>query len=257
MTPRIALITGGSRGIGLGIATALAAEGWQLAINGMRPEAQVAAVLDTLRAHGAEVIYCPGNAGLAGDRQAILDRVRTHFGALHLLVNNAGVAPPQRLDILDTTEASYDYVMDINLKGSFFLAQAAARWMLDQQARQPAFQGTIVNMSSISATVASINRVEYCISKAGMAMMTQALALRLAPHGIPVYEVRPGIIETDMTAGVKEKYDALLAEGLAPQRRWGQPADVGRAVAMLARGDLGFSTGQVVMVDGGLTLARL
>ena len=257
MNPRIALITGGSRGIGLGIAEALAAEGWQLALNGVRPEAQVTTVLDALRARGAEVLYCPGNVGLAEDRQAILDRVRAHYGALHLLVNNAGVAPPQRLDILETTEANYDHVMDINLKGSFFLAQAAARWMLAQQASQPDFRGAIVNMSSISATVASVNRVEYCISKAGMAMLTQALALRLAPQGIPVYEVRPGIIETDMTAGVKEKYDALLAEGLAPQRRWGQPEDVGRAVAMLARGDLGFSTGQVVMVDGGLTLARL
>ncbi|RMG60696.1 MAG: 3-ketoacyl-ACP reductase, partial [Bacteroidetes bacterium] len=214
---RIALITGGSRGIGLGIAEALAAEGWQLAINGMRSEIQVGAVLERLRTRGVKVIYYQGNVGRAEDRQKILDRVRTRFGALHLLVNNAGVAPPQRLDILETTEANYDHVMDINLKGSFFLAQATARWMLEQAESRSDFRGAIVNISSVSATVASINRVEYCISKAGMAMMTQALALRLAPHGIPVYEVRPGIIETDMTAAVKEKYDALLAEGLAPQ----------------------------------------
>lgn len=254
---KIALVTGGSRGIGLGIAQHLAAEGWDLAINGVRDEHSVTQVLENLRATGVKVIYCQGNVGEAADRKNMMEKIRSELGGLNMLVNNAGVAPKERKDILETTEESYDYVMDINLKGTYFLCQAAANWLVTQKNADPAFWGCIVNVSSISATVASVNRGEYCVSKAGMSMVTQLFATRLGAYDLPVYEVRPGVIMTDMTGGVKEKYDKLIAEGLSVQKRWGFPEDVGKAVAMLARRDMPFSTGQVLMVDGGLTLSRL
>ena len=169
----------------------------------------------------------------------------------------AGVAPQQRLDLLETTEASYDRVLDINLKGAFFLSQAAANWMIVQQKDHPDFSGGIINISSISAAVASVNRGEYCIAKAGMRMMTKLFAARLGEHNIPVYEIQPGIIRTDMTAGVVEKYDQLITDGLCITARWGLPDDVGRAVAVLASGKFPYSTGQVIMVDGGLTVPRI
>jgi NAD(P)-dependent dehydrogenase (short-subunit alcohol dehydrogenase family) len=193
----------------------------------------------------------------AADRQAVLDGVRKRFGRLDVLVNNAGVAPTERADILDATEESFDRLISINLKGPYFLTQLAARWMIDQRKVDRSFAGVIVNISSVSATEASINRGDYCISKAGIAMATQLWAHRLAEFGVAVYEVRPGIIESDMTAAVKEMYDKLLADGLTVENRWGQPADVGRAVAMLARGELTYSTGNVLSIDGGLTLRRL
>ncbi len=255
---RTALVTGGSRGIGFGIARALAAERWDLVVNGVRPGEAVAAALDELRALGVAVGYARGDVGTAGGRAAIVEA--THAlagGAINLLVNNAGVAPKVRADLLDTSEESYDFVVDTNLKGAFFLTQAFARAMVARRAADPAFAAAIVNVTSISATVVSINRGEYCIAKAGFAMLTQLFAARLGGDGIPVYEVRPGVIKTDMTAGVTEKYDRLIAGGLCVQPRWGFPEDVGRAVASLARGDLPFSTGQVVMVDGGLTIPRL
>ncbi len=174
-----------------------------------------------------------------------------------MLVNNAGVAPSTRADILEATEESFDRVLSINLRGPYFLTQACANWMVQQKQADAAFRGCIVNISSISASVASVNRGDYCISKAGVSMATQLWAARLGEFDIPVYEVRPGIIKTDMTAAVQSKYDRLLAEGLAVQRRWGTPEDVGRAVAALVRGDFPYSTAQVVMVDGGLTLPRL
>lgn len=251
------LITGGSRGIGLGIAKALAAEGWNLAVNGMRPEESVQDVLQDLRGTGVEVIYCQGNVGESADRQRMIDQVIARWGHLNALVNNAGVAPKERKDLLEMTEESYDRVMDINLKGSFFLSQLAAREMVKGKAEDPDFEAYIVNVSSISATVISINRGEYCISKAGMSMATQLFATRLGEYNIPVYELRPGVTMTDMTSVVKEKYDRLLAEGLAVQKRWGYPEDVGKAVASLLRGDFPYSTGQVIMIDGGLTLPRL
>jgi NAD(P)-dependent dehydrogenase (short-subunit alcohol dehydrogenase family) len=173
------------------------------------------------------------------------------------LVNNAGVAPKVRADLLETSEESYDYVVNTNLRGVFFLTQLFARDMVAAKKSDPAFSGTIVNITSISATVVSINRGEYCIAKAGLSMMSQLFATRLGADGIPVYEVRPGVIKTDMTAGVTEKYDKLIAGGLNVQPRWGYPEDVGKAVASLARGDLPFSTGQVIMVDGGLVIPRL
>jgi NAD(P)-dependent dehydrogenase (short-subunit alcohol dehydrogenase family) len=176
---------------------------------------------------------------------------------LNLLVNNAGVAPKVRADLLETSEESYDFVVDTILKGVFFLSQAFARDMVAAKRADPAFSAAIINITSISATVVSINRGEYCIAKAGLSMLTQLFATRLGADGIPVYEVRPGVIKTDMTAGVTEKYDKLIADGLCVQPRWGLPEDIGKAVAGLARGDFPFSTGQVVMVDGGLTIPRL
>jgi NAD(P)-dependent dehydrogenase (short-subunit alcohol dehydrogenase family) len=254
---RVALVTGGSRGIGRGIAEALADSGFDLAINGVRDEAQVADVMDVLARRGAKVAYCRGDVSIAGDRDAIVDAVRARFGRLDVLVNNAGVAPNVRADILEATEESFDRVVGINLKGPYFLTQLLARWMIEQRQVDTAFRGVVVNVSSVSATEASINRGEYCISKAGVTMATQLWAHRLAEFGIAVYEVRPGIIRTDMTAPVKEKYDRLMAAGLTVENRWGTPEDVGRAVAMLARGDLTYATGNVLHIDGGLTLRRL
>lgn len=252
-----ALITGGSRGIGYGIASHLARAGFDLAINGMRPESAVTEALDGLRSLGAEVLYCPGDVASAEARAAMLSTIQRHFGRLNVLVNNAGVAPKERRDILEATEESFDHVLSTNLRGPYFLTQAVANWMVSQKNENPAFWGCIVTVSSISATVASVNRGEYCVSKAGLSMMTQLFAARLGEFGIPVYEVRPGIIKTDMTAGVVEKYDRLIESGLTVQPRWGLPDDVGRAVAALARGDFPYSTGQVVLVDGGLTMGRL
>jgi len=256
-TSRVALITGGSRGIGLGIAQQLAAEGWNLAINGMREQSQVEDVLASLRQTGAETIYCRGDVGQAADRQSIVDKIRDHFSALHLLVNNAGITSPGRQDILDATEESYDRVMAVNLKGAFFLTQLVARAMVQQHKENSDFSGSIINISSVSGEIASVNRGDYCISWAGLGMATKLWAARLAEFGVSVYEVRPGIIRTDMTAGVTEKYDKLLADGLAIESRWGTPADVGRAVATLARGELTYTTGNVIYVDGGLSLRRL
>jgi 3-oxoacyl-[acyl-carrier protein] reductase len=256
---RIALVTGGSRGIGFGIAEKLAAEKWDLVINGVREEAAVAAALDQLRAHGVRVGYARGDVGSAEGRAAIRNATLAFTGgkSINLLVNNAGVAPKVRADLLETSEESYDYVVNTNLRGVFFLTQAFARDMVAARKADPAFTGTIVNITSISATVVSINRGEYCIAKAGLSMLSQLFAARLGTEGIPVYEVRPGVIKTDMTAGVTEKYDRLIANGLNIQPRWGFPEDIGKAVAALARGDFPFSTGQVIMVDGGLVVPRL
>lgn len=255
---KTALVTGGSRGIGFGIATCLAKEGWNLVINGMRPEDGVQEPLEQLRSHGVEVHYARGDIGSEAGREAILEVARRAGGAaLNLLVNNAGVAPKERLDLLEMTQESYDYVMGTNLRGPMFLTQAVAGDMVSVRRNDPSFEGMIVNVSSISATVASVNRGEYCIAKAGLSMVTGLFAARLGEEGIPVYEVRPGITRTDMTAGVTEKYDKLIAEGLCVQPRWGEPEDVGKAVTALARGDFPYSTGQVIMIDGGLTLPRL
>ncbi|MCC5939448.1 MAG: 3-ketoacyl-ACP reductase [Lunatimonas sp.] len=254
---KVALVTGGSRGIGLGIAKCLAKDGFDLAINGMRAEEDTKDSLNALRELGADVLYCRGDVGDQTQRADILGKIRTHFGRLNVLVNNAGVAPKERKDILEASEESFDYVLKTNLNSAYFLSQGAANWMIEQKAEDPDFQGCLINVSSISATIASVNRGEYCIAKAGMSMATQLFAVRLGEFNIPVYEVRPGIIATDMTSGVKEKYDKLLAGGLCVQSRWGLPEDVGLAVASLATGNFPYSTGQVIMVDGGLSLARL
>lgn len=254
---RVALITGGSRGIGLGIAQELVNDGFDVAINGVRPESAVTDVIKGLHRAGANVVYCQGDLASSNDRKSIIEKVRSSFGRLHVLVNNAGIAPRERRDILDATEESFDEVIATNLKGNYFLTQLAANWMIAQKKEDAAFQGSIINVSSISATVASVNRGEYCVSKAGISMATQLFAVRLGEYNIPVFEVRPGVISTDMTSGVKEKYDKLIDEGLCVTRRWGYPEDVGKAVRALASGNFPYSTGQVIMVDGGLTLPRL
>jgi 3-oxoacyl-[acyl-carrier protein] reductase len=253
----VALVTGGSRGIGRGIAEALAESGFDLAINGVRPAADVTETVKALESRGAAALYCRGDVSVATDRTAILDAVRQRFGRLDVLVNNAGVVPSPRADVLEATEESFDRVVGINLKGPYFLTQLAARWMIDQRQADANFASVIVNISSVSATEASINRGDYCISKAGITMATQLWAHRLAEFGIAVYEVRPGLISTDMTAPVREYYDKKFAAGMTIENRWGEPADVGRAVAMLARGDLSYATGNVLNIDGGLTLRRL
>ena len=257
MQHRVALVTGGSRGIGFGIAEALAREGYALAVNGRRPAEQVDDALAPLRDLGADVLYVSADIASADDRAALVEAVRSRFGRLDVLVNNAGVAPRERRSILEATEESFERVLRINLQGPYFLTQAVANWMIAQREADPDRTPCIVNVTSISSTVASPSRGEYCVSKAGLTMASQLWAVCLAEYGIAVYEVRPGIIRTDMTSGVVEKYDRLIEEGLLLQPRWGRPDDVGKAVAMLARGDLPYSTGQVIHVEGGMTVDRL
>lgn len=254
---KVALITGGSRGIGFGIAEILAQSGLDLAINGVREEMHVGAAIEQLQSYGTKIIYTRGNISIKGDREAIIDKIKDQLGGLNVLVNNAGVAPKTRKDILEIDESDYDYLMDINLKGPVFLTQLAAHWMMEQKTSNANFEGCMVNISSISAEMASVQRAEYCISKAGLSMLTQLMAVRLAEVGIPVYEVRPGIIETDMTAVVKEKYEQLIGEGLALEPRLGQPRDIGKVVGALVKGDIPYSTGQVLTPDGGLMVRRL
>ncbi|MGB3585846.1 MAG: 3-ketoacyl-ACP reductase [Tunicatimonas sp.] len=254
---KVALITGGSRGIGFGIAEGLAKEGFDVAINGMRPEEAITDVLNQLKQHGGDAIYCQGNIADTEARQRMLQQIKDHYGRLNVLVNNAGVAPKERKDLLDASEESYEYVMKTNLQGPYFLTQQAANWMIEQRQADEDFSAHIINISSISATVASVNRGEYCISKAGMSMMTLLFATRLGEYGIPVYDVRPGLTKTDMTSGVTDKYDKLIEEGLCVQPRWGYPEDVAKAVVALAQGSFPYSTGQTIMVDGGLTIPRL
>lgn len=254
---KVALITGGARGIGLAIAQHLAAAGCDLAINGVRPESDVADVLAGLRRTGRDVIYCQGDVGDAVDRQRIIDQVRQHFGRLHVLINNAGITSIGRKDLLEAEEANFDRVMAVNLKGPFFLTQLAARWMVDQQAADAAFRGVVINVSSVSAEIISLNRGDYCLTKAATGMATKLWAARLAPHRIDVYEIQPGVIRSDMTAPVTDKYDRLIAAGLTLEPRWGEPDDVGRAAAMLVRGDLPYATGQVLKIDGGMTIRQM
>ena len=257
MGNRVALVTGGARGIGYGISETLAREGYDLAICGQRDAASVAEPMEALEQLGGQVHYVSADISDGEARQRLLASTRERFGRLDVLVNNAGVGPLVRADILETTEESYDRVMNINLRGPMFLTQAVARWMLEQKQEREDFAGTIVFVTSISSTVASTNRVEYCISKAGLSMAAQTWAVRLAAEGIPVYDVRPGLVRTDMNAAVQDRYDRMIDEGLTLQPRWGTPGDVARAVAMLARGDLAYSTGQVIMVEGGMLVDRM
>ena len=259
MSKPVAFITGGSRGIGFGCAHQLARMGFDVAINGMREESAVSEPIAALEALGANVLYCQGDIGSAEARASMLASIKERFGRLNVLVNNAGVAPKERKDILEASEKSFDYVVDTNVKGPYFLSQAAANWMIEQKDAKDAKDAfyAIINVGSISATVVSVNRGEYCVSKAGIAMMSQLFAARLGEYGIPVYEIRPGVIKTDMTSGVTGKYDALIEDGLCVTKRWGLPDDIGKAVAALANGQFPYSTGQVIMVDGGLTMPRL
>jgi len=254
---KVALITGGSRGIGLGIARELVRAEFDVAINGTRDGREVESVLNELRSAGGDAFYIRGDVSDGNDRKRIADLTLKHFGMIHVLVNNAGIAPPERKDILDATEESFDKVLNTNLKGPYFLTQIIANRMIEKKKEHPLEFQCIINISSVSATVASVNRGEYCISKAGIAMATKLWAARLGEFDIPVYEIRPGVISTDMTAAVQEKYDRLFREGLAVQSRWGTPEDVGRAVVALSVQGLPYSTGQVIMVDGGMTIQRL
>lgn len=255
MSARVALITGGTRGIGLGIARALAADGWSLALCGMREPDAVATTVEDLRAGGApEVAYWRADVSSRDDRSRLMRGIEARFARLDALVNNAGKAPAVRADLLEASEESFEDVLRTNLQGPYFLTQAAATLMAEGGTRT---HGGIVFVTSVSAELASLNRGDYCVSKAGLAMAAQLFALRLAPLGVPVYEVRPGIIATDMTAKVKALYDQRIADGLVPEGRWGYPEDVGRTVAALLRGDVPYATGSVIHVAGGLQIGRL
>ena len=259
---RVALITGASRGIGRGIALALAESGWDLVINYAGNETAARKTADDcIRAassKGATIRaeICQADISSADDRERLIDFTRSKFGALELLVNNAGVAPDVRADILEATEASFDRLISINVKGPYFLTQLAAKWMV-QEASKRSHQPKIITISSVSAYAASTNRGDYCIAKAAVSMLTPLYASRLAEYGINVYEIRPGIIATDMTGSVKEKYDKLIADGLTPIQRWGEPEDVGKAVVAIANDAFPFSTGEVINVDGGFHIRRL
>ena len=253
---KIALVTGGARGIGFGVALKLAEAGFTLALSGRRTHQETAPALDEIKRHRPNSIYVQADVSDRADRARLLLEIEEKLGRLNVLVNNAGIAPRVRADILDAREESFDELIATNLKGPYFLTQAVAAWMIRQNASHAGTHRAIINISSISATAASINRGDYCISKAGIAMATKLWAVRLAEYGIRVYEVRPGIIESDMTSGVREKYDALIDDGLLLEKRWGTPADVGSAVRMLAAGELPYATGSVLIVDGGLMLER-
>ncbi len=267
---RVALVTGASRGIGRAIAVALAEDGWTVVVNyNASPEA-AAETVARVHAAGGQGVAIRADIADAASREHLVRETLSRYGRIDLLVNNAGMGPRQRVDLLEATEASYDEVMAVNLKGPFFLTQLVARAMTAPEepierisaeggAGHHALGRAIINIGSISAYTSSTNRAEYCLSKAGVGMMTRLYADRLAEYGINVYEIRPGIIATDMTsaAAVREKYDRLIDAGLTPFRRWGRPEDVATAVQMLAAGRLPFSTGEVINVDGGFHLRRL
>ncbi|HTL03928.1 MAG TPA: 3-ketoacyl-ACP reductase [Vicinamibacterales bacterium] len=253
MSGCVALVTGGTRGIGLGIASALARDGWNLALCGLRPRDVITPVLDELGKNGIEADYWRADIGSANERAELVTSVMSRYGTLDALVNNAGRAPRVRADLLDAGEDSFEEVLRTNLQGPYFLTQSVARLMAGK--KKPG--GAIVFVTSASAEMASTNRGEYCVSKAALSMAARLFAIRLAAHHIPVYEVRPGIIDTDMTSGVHESYDRRIADGLVPEARWGQPEDVGRAVAALLRGDMPYATGSIINVDGGLSIPRL
>jgi 3-oxoacyl-[acyl-carrier protein] reductase len=255
---KVALVTGAARGIGRSIAEHLAENGFHVGIVYVSADAAATDAAESCRAHGVDAVTIKADISSADDRSRIINTLQEEFGRLDLLVNNAGVAPKTRLDILQATEESYDWIMDVNLKGPYFLTQAAANWMIDSKKKDADFTPAIVNISSISAYTSSPMRGEYCLSKAGMGMMTQLYADRLAEFGIPVFEIRPGVIKTDMTEAVNSKYDKLIFEdGLTPIRRWGEPQDVAKAVSAIALGYLPFSTGEVINVDGGFHMRRL
>lgn len=257
MSTKVALVTGGSRGIGFGIARHLAADGCSLVINGVREESAVQEALAELRGHGVEAVYSRGDTGDAADRARLIQDALDAFGRLDVLVNNAGMTSPGRLDILEATEANFDRVMAVNAKGPFFLCQAAARVMIGQKEADASFRGCMINVTSMNVKVVTTNRGDYCISKAALAMGTQLWASRLAEFDIDCFEIRPGIIATDMTAPVTDKYTKLIDGGITLNRRWGTPDDIGRAAAALARGDIPYATGQVINIDGGFTMIRL
>ncbi len=260
----VAVVTGSSRGIGRAIAIELAGLGFDIVINhydftadGRPDETAAQKTLSDITAKGVRCLVLRADVSSDADRKALVKAVKDEFGRCVMLVNNAGVAPLKRADLLEATEESFDRVLDINLRGPYFLTQLVAKWMIEQKKQYPNRRCRIVNIGSMSSYTSSPARGEYCISKAGVSMMTMLYADRLAEFGIGVFEIRPGIIETDMTSVVKEKYDKLIADGVTPIKRWGQPEDVAKAVSAIAEGKLDFSTGQVINVDGGFHLRRL
>ena len=252
--PRV-LVTGARRGIGRGIAWAFAENGHDVVINDIVEDAAVAETLAGIRERGAEGAFLRADIADLAQHDRLIERAFATFGGLDVLVNNAGIQVAKRQDMLETTAESYDALMATNLRGPFFLTQRIARRWLSEQT--PGRARSIINIASINSAMPAINRAEYCISKTGVSMMTELYAVRLAEAGIGVFEIRPGIIRTDMTAGVRDTYDKLINDGVAPVRRWGEPTDIGRAAVALVRGDFGFSTGSVVHVDGGLHIHRL
>lgn len=253
----VALVTGASRGIGRAIALRLASDGYSVAVNYHSSAAAADEVVGQIERLGRQAIALQGDVGNSADRQSLVDRTLERFGRLDVLVNNAGITSPGRKDLLEATEEGWDQVFATNLKGPFFLAQRSARAMIELRQRGAIERGTIVNVSSISAFAVSTNRADYCMAKAAMQMMTWLLADRLAEEAIRVFEICPGVIESDMTAPVKEKYDRLIAEGLSPIRRWGKPEDVAAAVSAVVSDAFPFTTGERIHVDGGFHIRRL
>jgi NAD(P)-dependent dehydrogenase (short-subunit alcohol dehydrogenase family) len=255
----VALVTGASRGIGRAIAVALANAGCDVMINYVSNQSAAEEARAEVQAvsPGSKVSICQADISNLQDHEKLLDAVSDEFGRLDFLVNNAGIAPSERVDLLEASPQSFDHLIGVNLRGPYFLSQTAALWMIQQKDSLESYNPAIINITSVSAFAASPERGDYCISKAGLAMMTQLYAVRLASEGINVYEIRPGVITTDMTANVKDKYDRLIDQGLTPIKRWGTPEDVGRAVAAIATGALPFSTGEVINVDGGFHITRL
>ncbi|WP_437230782.1 3-ketoacyl-ACP reductase [Planctomicrobium sp. SH661] len=253
----IALITGGARGIGLGIARELAAAGWKLMLNGVRPVEGVKDTLDQLREIHREIDYCPGDISVHADRVRLVENTLHRFGRIDALINNAGITSPGRKDLLEAGEDAFDKVIGINLKGPHFLTQLVARQMISHRRDYANFRGTVIFISSISAEVVSVDRGDYCLSKAGLGMATKLWAARLAEEKINVYEIRPGIIRSDMTSAVTGKYDRMIADGLTLERRWGESSDIGRAVRTLVSGDLPYATGQVLKIDGGMSIRTM
>jgi NAD(P)-dependent dehydrogenase (short-subunit alcohol dehydrogenase family) len=248
----VAVVTGGRKGIGLGIARALAADGFALALTGLEaPVADDPGIAE----FGAEAIYIRSDLADLSSHQPAVDAVMAHFGRIDCLVNNAGIASVVRGDFLDLEPANFDTIVGVNLRGTVFFTQAVVRAMLATNAQ--AVARSIINITSVSVEMSSPERLDYCVSKAGLAAFSKGLALRLADVGIGVFEVRPGIIRTDMTAGVTAKYNDLIESGLVPMKRWGEAGDVGAIVASLASGKFGFATGSVISADGGLSIARL
>ena len=260
---KVPVVTGSSRGIGRGIALSLSKAGFHLVVNyAGNAAAAEQTVKDCIAAgaeagHEIEAISVKADVGSAADRRHLLEESRRHFGVVTLLVNNAGITSIGRADLLEATEENYDKLMSVNLKGPFFLTQAFANWMIEETGRDASLRPKIVTISSISAYTVSVNRGDYCMAKAALGMMTKLFAARLAAHGINVYELCPGIIESDMTAPVKEKYDRLIADGLTPIRRWGMPEDIGKAVCTIADDQFAFSTGEVFNIDGGFHIRQL
>jgi len=258
MASKVAIITGGGRGIGRGIVLALAERGWQVVINYRSNQSAAIETQELVEEIGSSALIIQGDISNLDGHIGLVDGTLKHFGRIDMLVNNAGMAPRKRVDMLQVSQDSYDEVMTVNLKGPFFLSQLVANQMISLIGKDQIDHPSIVNISSISAYTSSPARAEYCISKAGMSMMTALWADRLAEYGINVYEIRPGIIQTDLTSVVKDKYDHLiLEEGITPIRRWGLPEDIGKAVAAIAENLLPFSTGEVINIDGGFHLRRL